>query len=994
MGKKKRLFIKIFLTLCCLLLLFTLFGFFIAPPLLKSLLVKNISKTIKRDVSIAMIQVNPFALTIKISGITIKEKGKTDTMFSLDELFVNAKASSIFKRALILGEIRLKRPYINIIRNKDGTYNFSDLMALGDKKTEESKKEPEKKEKKPFYFSLNNISLIEGSIDFFDGPANTKHTVRDMNIKIPFISNLTHHTNAFVEPYFSASINDDVYVIKGNVKPFAESREAYINIDIQDLDIPKYLAYFPVKMNFKLLSGSLDIATKVSFIEYKDKPSSLVVSGGISIKKLAGDDLHKRLIFRLPSIEIDIKSLEPIQKTLEVSKVLFKAPEIAIERDREGVLNLQRIIEEKKAEREKVTEKGTKEVKKPAEKKQDERQFALSLNEVTIEKGKASFNDLTTPQPVNIIIKNIDLKAENISLAKNNISRLSLSFLFDKNGTITVKGPFGINPVFADLAMDIKNIHINTLQPYFTDKININITDGAFSTSGRFNIAFAEKKGMAVKYNGNVLVANLATIDKVNAEPLLNWKAFAINNLNFGSDPLFIHIDGISLADFFAKVTVNPDATLNLQKIMKEEEKTKEKQEQAEQKPAPAPEKKPKEPEKDIKIGNITLQGGTIEFTDKAITPTYTASLTEIGGKVSGIALSQNQLAEVNLRGKINQFVPLEIAGKINPAKENLLVDLFVRFNSLDLSPMTPYSGKYIGYKVEKGKLSIDLKYLIEKRQLDSQNVIFIDQLTLGEPVDSPVATKLPVRLAIALLKDRNGQIKLDIPVSGSLDDPKFSVWRIVIQVIVNLLTKAATAPFALLGSLFGGGEEISYVEFDYGDYKINEQNMKKIENLAKALYDRPSLKLDLQGHVDVDKDSEGLKKNAFMKKLKVQKLNEMIKQGQKAVPVDDVKIEPNEYDRYLKMAYNAEKFAKPKTAIGLTKTLPSPEMEKLIYTHIEIKDEDLRTLANQRAGFVKESLLKTGKVTVDRVFIIEPKTLAPEKKDKIRDSRVDFSLK
>jgi len=991
MVKKKRLFIKIFLILCCLVLAFTLFGFFAAPPILKNLLIKNISKTLKRDVSIAKIQVNPFALTIKISGINIKEMGKTDTMFSLDELFVDAGASSIFKRALILEEVRLKKPYINIMRNKDGTYNFSDLMALGDKKTDGEKK-PEKTEKKPFYFSLNNISLMDGSIDFFDGPADTRHTIRDMNIKIPFISNLAHYTKTFIQPYFSATINDDMYVIQGDVKPFAEPREAYINIDIQDLDIPKYLAYIPAKMNFKLLSGSLDIASKVSFVEYKDKPPSIVISGSIKIRKLAGDDLHKRLIFRLPSTEIDIKSLEPIQKTLEVSKVLISSPEVSLERDREGVLNLQKLIEEKKAAAKKKGEERKEERKEV--KKEAERKFALSLNEVMVEKGKLSFNDLTTSQPVNIIINNLGLRAENISLEKNNQSKLSLSFLFDKNGGITVKGPFSINPLFADLSVDIKNIHINTLQPYFTDKVNINITDGAFSTSGKFNLAIPEKKGMSVKYSGKILVANLATIDKAHAEPLLNWKAFAINNLNFGSDPFFIHIDGISLADFFARVTVNPDGTLNLQKIMVEEEKAKEKQAQAEQKSPAPPEKKPKEPEKDIKIGNITLQGGTIEFTDKAIKPTYTASLTEIGGKVSGIALSKNQLAEVNLRGKINQFVPLEIAGKINPAKENLLVDLFARFNSLDLSPMTPYSGKYIGYKVEKGKLSIDLKYLIAKRQLDSQNVIFIDQLTLGEPVDSPVATKLPVRLAIALLKDRNGQIKLDIPVSGSLDDPKFSVWRIVLQVIVNLLTKAATAPFALLGSLFGGGEEISFLEFDYGDYKVNEQNIKKIENLAKALYERPSLKLDIQGHVDMDKDREGLKKAAFMKKLKVQKLNDMIKQGQKAVPVDDIKIEPKEYDRYLKMAYDAEKFAKPKTAIGLTKALPSPEMEKLIYTHIEIKDEDLRTLANQRAAYVKEMLLKTGKVTVDRVFIIEPKTLTPEKKDKVKDSRVDFSLK
>ncbi|HOJ42628.1 MAG TPA: hypothetical protein PK800_00765, partial [Syntrophorhabdaceae bacterium] len=191
----------------------------------------------------------------------------------------------------------------------------------------------------------------------------------------------------------------------------------------------------------------------------------------------------------------------------------------------------------------------------------------------------------------------------------------------------------------------------------------------------------------------------------------------------------------------------------------------------------------------------------------------------------------------------------------------------------------------------------------------------------------------------------------------------------------------------------FGGGEEISYIEFDYGDYKVTDKNMKKIESLAKALFERPSLKIEIEGHVHLEKDRDELKKTIFLRKLKAQKLNDMIKKGEKAISLDDVKIEPNEYEKYLKMAYDAEKFAKPRTVIGTVKTLPPQEMEKLIYTHIDVGENDLRALANKRATTVKDLLLKTGKVTVDRVFIVEPKTLAPEKKDNIKDSRVDFIL-
>ena len=969
-------------------MIFTLSGFFVAPPVLKSLLVKNISKTLQRDVSIAKIDINPLNLTLKVSGIKIKEKGKTDTMFSLEELFINVESSSIVRRALILKEITIKRPYVNIIRNKDRTYNFSDILKMGEKEKEGEKKKAVEKKKRPFYFSLNDISIIDGTIDFYDAPFETRHIIREMNIKVPFISNLVHHVNTVVRPYFSAKINDDQYEIKGDVKPFAETREAYIDINIQDLDLPKYLSYSPVKLNFKLLSGSLDIASKVSFIDYKDKPSSIVISGNVAIRQLFCNDLKNKPLFKLPGIEIDVRSIEPLQKDIKVSRVSFSSPEVYVQRERDGTLNLQKLFLEEGAQKKKLEEKEV--TKKQEEKKDEKGQLVLDIDEITIQKGKVTFNDLNVSQPVNIILKNLDLKADRISLEKDNISNLILSFSIGKEGFIRLKGPFKINPPFADSGVDIGNIHINTLQPYFAEKINIDITEGAFSTSGKIVFNKPEKKDPTIKYTGKVLVTNLSIIDKAHAKSLLNWKAFSINNLNFNSDPFSLHVEGISLADFFVKVVVNQDGTLNLQHIMVKDEKPKE-QGKSE---AQSPKEKSPEPERDIKIGNITLQGGTIEFTDMAVKPNYTATLTEIAGKVSDIALKGDRLAELTLRGKINQFVPLEIGGKIKPAMENLLVDLYAKFNSLDLSPLTPYSGKYIGYKIEKGKLSIDLKYLIQKRKLDSQNVIFIDQLTLGDSVDSPDAIKLPIRLAIALLKDRNGQIKLDIPVSGSLDDPKFSVWRIVIQVIINLLTKAATAPFALLASLFGGGEEISYIEFDYGDYNVNEQNMKKIENLAKALFERPSLKLDVEGHIDLEKDREELKKRMFLNKLQAQKLKDMIKKGEKAIPVDDVKIESGEYEKYLKMAYDAEKFAKPKTIIGTIKTLPPQEMEKLIFTHIDVSENDLRTLANKRAVTVKELLLKTGKVTVDRIFVIEPKTLVPEKKDKVKNSRVDFILK
>jgi hypothetical protein len=398
--------------------------------------------------------------------------------------------------------------------------------------------------------------------------------------------------------------------------------------------------------------------------------------------------------------------------------------------------------------------------------------------------------------------------------------------------------------------------------------------------------------------------------------------------------------------------------------------------------------------ENPIKIGAITLQNGLIDFKDHSVTPNFHANFSRIGGRISGLSSIDEKPADVDLKGKYDNTMPAEITGKISPLRNNLMVDLKVSAKNMDLSTVSPYSGEFMGYRIKKGLLSLDLKYLIVNRKLQSENKIFIDQLTLGDKVESPKATKLPISLAIALLKDRNGEINLDVPVTGSLDDPKFSIFQLVLQVLGNLITKAVTSPFALLGNLVGGGAQLSYLEFDPGRTTVSEANLEKIHTLSKALYDRPALKLEIEGHADLERDTEGLKKVRIDHKMKALALDDMISRHLPAVPVDEVNIAPQDYEKYLTKVYRAEPFPKPRNAIGMVKTLPVPEMEKLLMTHAVIKDDDLRQLAAQRALVVKNLLVKSDQVTPDRIFIVEPKTLEPEKNEKLKDSRVDFRLK
>jgi uncharacterized protein involved in outer membrane biogenesis len=1196
---------KIIIGVIVFFALFTLIGFFVLPPILKSVLTKQLSENLHREVTINQVKVNPYTLSVTARGLKVKDRSGPETFVSCDEIFLNLQSMSLFRLALILQEVRLTKPYLRVVRNQDQSYNFSDLIEKKETKPLDKEKS---KPSKPLRFSLNNISINNGSIDFSDEPEEIKHTVRELQIGIPFLSNIPSYIQIFVQPHLSAIINGTPYKIEGKTKPFAESRESSFDININDLNIPYYLTYVPVKMNFKVASALLDTQAKISFIETKNKKPSITISGDVNLKKIAVDDSQKKPLLRLPLLAVSIAPSEPLSKIIHLSKISVQSPELEIRRDHKGALNVSSLVSgEKEAtkpappkaessaplsldvdeiqltggkvsfsdlstskpfktilesielkvehfsngkdkksaysllmkteakediklegefsleplwseggldlksvplkkyapyyrdnilfniedgrldfstrykytkgEKEpeillpgisvsiaalrlrrpeenqdflkipnfsiKETEldftkkelkigmfstqkaevlvrrlkngdidllkltpppsspKGPpKEVKpldkaKEAKPKEAEKPWRVSLKRMVVDNYAIKVEDQTPSQPVTLTTQNIKLRGENISTAKNSKGKLALSLLLNGKGTISSAGTIGVDPLSADLKMAFKGVEIMPFQSYFTDKVNITVTGGAMSTTGNFLLNTNEKKELNITYKGEASLTNFSSIDKLEGADFLNWESLSFSDLDAGTNPFLVNIKGISLTNFYARAYVAPDGTVNLQNIMKKEES----KPGVPSTPPPQQEKSataPKEQEssKSINIDMITLQGGKVDFSDKSVKPEFLTKLTEIGGRISGLSSQENTTGDVDLRAILNDYAPIEITGKINPLTENLFVDLKARLKDLDLSPATPYSGKYVGYTIEKGKLSFDLQYLIEKRKLNSQNHIYLDQFTFGEKVESPKATKLPVKLAVALLKDRKGVINLDLPVTGSLDDPKFNIWSIIVKILVNLISKAATSPFSLLGAAFGGGEELSYVEFDYGRATLSEANLKKLETIEKALYDRPSLKMDIEGHVDVERDRDGLKQYLFDKKLKTQKLKEMIKKGQPAIPVDDVKIEKQEYEKYLKMAYKEEKFPKPKNILGMAKDIPAPEMEKLMMTHIEVTEGDLRALASQRATRVRDAILKSGKVGPERVFILEPKSLAPQKKEKVKDSRVDFKLK
>ena len=982
-----RILKKIIIGLLVFLVVLGIAGFFIAPPLLKPLIMKKMPAALHRKASIDKISINPYAVSITIKGFTLEDPGSPKPFVAFDELYVKADlTSSLFRRALILKKITLKNPYIGISRKPDGSYNFSDLLPHDEAKAETKTQ----KEEKPFLFSLNNIQIVNGGIDFQDEPNKTSHTVREMNISVPFVSNIEYYLANYVEPKFSAIINDNKFELVGKTQPFLTSRATSFDVDIEDLDIPFYLNYIPAKMNCQLKSARLDTKMKVHFIINKDKSPSLALSGGITLRKIVLDDLQNNKILQLPSLNINMTSVEPLVPNIHLAQIALQSPKLVIRRDKRGEVNLLNLTKKQTGKSAPKKEEST----TSSNKKSD---LKFKIDNVVLEKADIAFIDSQPSEQVNVHISPLSFTAVNISTEKGEQGKVELSGFLNKKSAIKAAGTLALEPLGTDLQLDLKNINIRDFQSYFTDKIKINITRGAISTAGNFSLTKDKKNETVIKYAGNLSVSNLATLDKAQSNDFLKWKKLSFNQIKFGYNPLFVHIDTISLTDFFSRIIINPDSTINIQDIFSDkeakdaqlkqpvkQEKKKSAKAQANEKQGPA----------DIKIGKILFNNGHVDFSDRNIKPNYSANMLNLTGSVTGLSSKEFSRADVTLKGNLGYGSPIDITGKINPLGKDLYADIKVSFQDIELSPLTPYSNKFLGYPITKGKLNFNVSYLIDKRKLDSENKVLINQLTFGDKVESPNAIKAPVTLAVSLLTDRKGQINLDIPVSGSLDDPKFSIWPIVWQVIVNLITKAVTSPFALLSSLTGGGEELSFIEFDYGSAAVTDDGQKKINMIGKALNERPNIKLDIEGYVDADKDKAELKRAEFNRQINAQKLKEILAKGEQPVDISRIKLSAQEYDKYLKQAYRAATFTKPRNILGMQKDLPPAEMEKLMMANIEITDSDLRQLAAKRAQSVRELILKSGDIAADRIFIVEPKTLVPEKKEKIKNSRVNFKLK
>ena len=1164
-----------------------------APPLIRGKVASVLSDKLHRPVTIEQIRINPYAMTLAVRGLLMKERQGDTPAVSFDELFVNLEMKSLFRLAPVIKELRLVKPYVSLVRNDDLKYNFQDLI-------EEFTGGPPGPTPR---FALNNIEIIDGKIDFDDRPEKTKHTVAQLKIGVPFISSLPSHIDIKVKPEFSAVINGAPFHLAGDAVLFKDSGESTIGIDIDKLQIAKYLEYSPVALNFTVPSGQLSGKITAAFKTAKNNPPVLSINGNLGLQELQMVQTGGEQVVKLPSFEVLIDAIDVFAKKASLKSIKSEGLELHLNRSRDGKINLANlvaaaaetkapetkpaakaedkpfvyIIEEialgsatvhftddqlkrpyktrldnvnlkitgltnetgKKANvelsfeseaKEKFAHTGTiqltpllaegkldveglkpgalrsyyedaiaAEIKdgffdlstqysfedkegqsdiklsglsanlrtlrlelagqpeplwrigslaikdsevdvgkktvvigaleakdgngyiqraadgelnlariakpqtsapapaQPA--KPGEGEWRIDTKQIMLDRFRINVDDRSNPTPAKISIADLSVRGQNFSTAKNQRGKATIRARVNEKGVLRLVGTATANPVNAKFVVDAQELDLVSFQPYLDDQVNFILTGGRAGTKGEFTFDASGSGPAKVNYQGGVQVADFGAVEKNGQQDLLRWKTLALDALQFDLEPFQLRIGEITLADFYSRLILGADGKLNLQNLTVEKEEKKDETPAAEKpaEKAATPVAAESAPPKAVSIGKINLKEGNINFSDFFVKPNYSANLTSVQGAIS--ELKPETPGDLDLQARLDNAAPVEIKGKINPLAKDLFLDIVADAKEIELSTMSPYSAKYVGYGIERGKLSFNVKYKVENRKLSAENKIILNQLTFGEKVESPTATKLPVLLAVALMKDRNGVIDVDLPISGSLDDPQFSVGGIVLRIVINLITRAVTAPFSLLASAFGGGgsgDDLAYIEFDNGRANLDKADQAKIATLARALNNRPALNLEIIGRVDPLTDLDGLKRVGIERKVKAQKLKDLARKGEAPRSVDDVQVATSEYPQYLKAAYGEESFPKPRNMIGLAQDLPVAEMEKLMMQHAKASDDDMRQLASHRAQAVRDAILATGQASAERLFVVAAKPLTPEERAKLkgRPNRVDFSMK
>jgi hypothetical protein len=1004
-----------------LLLFYTVAGFLILPPIVRNVAVKQISQQLDREASIQSLNINPFALSTSIRGLLIKDKDG-EPFVSWDEVYVNFQLSSFFGKAWTFKEISTSKPFVRAVMNKDGTFNFTDIITKFS--TNAAPAEP-KKESKPVLLRVGHLHIGGATAALADFTRRTpfKRVVGPLDITLDDFRTDPDNKN----PYAFSGTTDAGESIFWSGHFYLTPLRSEGELKVFNLTLNKYAPLYEDRLDFEIRDGTLGLNVKYR-LELSDTNRVCAIedsSVGLRDFKL-GQPGDSNNIIELPAVAVANASVDLQNHQASIGNIIADGAKIRLSRNPVAATN---IVE--------VSQPSA-----PAEGAPDGMAMLFrsltntaamlanstnlwcgSIRAINVTNCAAHLEDNVNSRPATLDLADIAFTARNISNLPGTNFDAQLFIRWNTNGSIKVAANASLVPLAAEVRLDLDRIDLGTLDPYLEPKLDLLIQDSKIGLHGTARLRTPENQLPEITFNGDAGLDDFRTVDGTFGEDLVGWKGIHFNGIEANLNPQTVAIKEIVLDGINARLIIETNGTINLLNALRmtntnapATNETKVAAAQPARADAPTT-TATNAPLPKIAIGVISFTNNVFSFTDRSQKSQVNLSVRDFGGTIAGISTEQLQHADINLAAKVDGVGPVAIIGAINPFDDHQTNKLTITLKDMDLTPASPYSGKFAGYRIAQGKLNLDLAYEVVGKKLDSKNVITIDQFNFGEKVDSPDATKLPVRLAVAILKDVDGKIVLDVPVAGRLDDPQFRIGRVVTRTLLNILEKVATSPFSLIGAIVGGGgEELSYQDFAPGSAGLSDSARQKLDLMQKALQARPALRLEIAGSIDPDGDREGLQRAALDREIRTRAWQKLNRTERAANPVETLVLTPELRGPWVKRLYDealaggkinaqfiaantnlaalaaqvlpksarAEKGAMfllqqpsatsktaPTNAVYQTKLVPAPDAtEAVLLATMAVSDDDFESLAAARVKIVRDYLVDSGKVEAGRLFL------------------------
>ena len=962
--------------------------------------------------------------TVKVSNLAVADAtGKP--MLGAETIAIGLADVRPLEQVVHLASLEVTAPKLQATRNRSGVTNFEAGKSKSDKSATKNRaayatstgasgtkdsKNPALNPVKPtaWTLSLDRLVVHKGDASWTDDSRQPPIQMALAQLELQAKALQWPQTATPLTFEGSAMLPWSGKAARLSAKGEATATSTTVHASVNELDLgptalqaapfllPGVVGVLDAELNLKAQGEALQLA--VPHLTVRD--FSLKGAKGWTPAVAAAATNAERAANEMPSfklLEVTDAQLDLVAQTGMVGKVALRAPSATVQRDAQGQWMFQRWM------------KASNPPAEPAAPTEAPKPWQITLGELGIADGTLKLDDRSFARPARLEVSALQLQLKGATLDGTKPAPLTLSARLKSGraepGKLSYQGTVMWAPLALQGSVAGVDLPVHGVAPYFADQLNIAILRADASYKGQVRYT-ASAAGAQVQLQGDAALedfransvagtaaagapaATAVSDDLGVAEELLSWKSLNAPGITLSMAPgtaTRVQVREATLSDFYARVIVNASGRVNLQDLLKAAPASAgapAAPPEAVTATAAAPAPAPSAPAAVVVMGPITLVNGRVLFSDRFIRPNYSADMSELNGKLSEFSSQAPdgsvQLADLDLKGRAEGTAALEITGKINPLAKPLAMDIKGRVRDLDLPPLTAYSIKYAGYGIERGKLSMDVHYTVQPDgQLVATNNLVLNQLSFGDKVEG-APNSLPVKLAVALLADRHGVIDLNLPISGSLNDPQFSIGAVVWKVITNLIAKALTAPFSLLANAFGGssGEDLSAVAFAPGSNALAPDVTQTLDKIATALADRPVLQVTVVGTASLGLERDALKRERLKALLLAEKRRRAAVGGQDASAV--AVLNDAEYPVLLKDVYRRADIAKPRNLVGLAKDLPAAEMETLLLASIPITEDAMRTLAQQRGVAVKD-YLASRKVGPERLFLGAPKTENPD---------------